>query len=312
MAFLGRYHQRRALQQNFDSALVYFQRALALDSTFAPAWAGLADIYVDLAEYHLMPASAALPLAMTASSRAVALDDRSAEVSFSVGYVRVAAWDLDGAAEAYGRAVDLKPGDASFRVSYALVLTFLGRGDEALAQAERARELDMDPLIQFRAMSVWTHLGRAAEVTGRMDSLMQAYPEFPIGLWHLANFQGSLGRYEDAIVSLETQIPLMQPDIVDEVGLLGFMYGMIGQKAKVQEMRERLDSLAEQGRFVSPIVWSFIYVGLGDHDEAFRQLEQAVLERDLWLPYLGVWYAFDPLRPDPRFAGLLTRVGLEP
>ena len=58
---LGRYHQRRALQQNFDSALVYFQRALALDSTFAPAWAGLADIYVDLAEYHLMPASAALP-----------------------------------------------------------------------------------------------------------------------------------------------------------------------------------------------------------------------------------------------------------
>jgi serine/threonine-protein kinase len=308
---LGRYHQRRALQQNFDSALVYFQRALTLDSTFAPAWAGLADTYVDLAEYHLIPASAVLPLAMTTSSRAVALDDRSAEAWSSVGYVRYAVWDFDGAAEAFGRAVALKPRDALVRVSYALVLMFLGRGDEALAQAERARELDRDPLIQFRAVSVWTHLGRAAEVTGRVDSLMQAHPAFPIGLWHLANFQGSLGRYEDAIASLQTQIPLMQPDIVDETGLLGFMYGMTGQKAKVQEMREQLDSLAEQGRFVSPVIWSFVYIGLRDHDEAFRQLERAVLERDLWLPYLGVWFVFDLLRSDPRFAALLTKVGLE-
>jgi len=309
---LGRYHQRRALQQNFDSALVYFQRALTLDSTFAPAWAGLADTYLDQAEYHLVPASAVLPLAMTAGSTAVALDDRSAEAWSSVGYARYAAWDFEEAATAFARAVDIKPRDASIRLSYALVLMFLGRGDEAIAQATRARDLDRDPLIQFRAISVWTHLRRGGEVTGRTDSLMRAHPAFPIGLWHLANLQGSLGRYRDAIGSLEAQIPLMRPDIVDETGLLGALYGVAGRESEARDMRERLDSLAEQGRFVSPVAWSFAYIGLRDHDEAFRQLDRAVLERDLWLPYLGVWFVFDPLRSDPRFAPLLAKLGLEP
>jgi len=52
-----------------------------------------------------------------------------------------------------------------------------------------------------------------------------------------------------------------------------------------------------------------IYMALGDKDRAFRWLDRCYEERSPWLAWLKT-DRLDPLRPDPRFADLLRRVGL--
>jgi hypothetical protein len=62
--------------------------------------------------------------------------------------------------------------------------------------------------------------------------------------------------------------------------------------------------------FISPAYIALIYIGLRQFDEAFTWLYRACEARDFVLTFLRVLHAFDPLRIDPRFGGLLEQLGL--
>ena len=72
---------------------------------------------------------------------------------------------------------------------------------------------------------------------------------------------------------------------------------------------DQLKELAKR-RYVSPINFVFIYVGLGEKDEAFQWLETCYQERDPQMTRLKVNPLFDPLRSDPRFTEFMRRIGL--
>lgn len=63
-------------------------------------------------------------------------------------------------------------------------------------------------------------------------------------------------------------------------------------------------------RYVSPFEIALVYIGLGEREQAFRWLEQALEERSFWLVLLNVDPRFDHLRADPQFQDLVRRVGL--
>jgi len=63
-------------------------------------------------------------------------------------------------------------------------------------------------------------------------------------------------------------------------------------------------------RYVDPTYRALVHHALGEHDMAFSLLELAYADRSAWMVHLKAEPMFDPLRPDPRFAELLARVGL--
>jgi hypothetical protein len=101
------------------------------------------------------------------------------------------------------------------------------------------------------------------------------------------------------------------------LALLGHAYAASGKTAEARQVLSDLHDLsesqdAESRRYVSPYTVAAIHTALGDKDQAFKWLEQAYEERDVWLMNLKVDPVFAKLRSDKRFQDLLTRTGLRP
>src|SRR6185503_19165396 len=136
----GRYLWNRRTKESLAQAIAQFRRAIALDSNYAAAYAGLADVYVILDAYAGTPASESFPLAKEAAERALALDDRLAEAHTALGRVRLHyERDLPGAGSEFRRAIECNPNYATAHHGYSIYLRDVGRFDDAIAEAERAR-----------------------------------------------------------------------------------------------------------------------------------------------------------------------------
>ncbi len=117
--------------------------------------------------------------------------------------------------------------------------------------------------------------------------------------------------YDEAISTLETQITLMGNDnISDEIGLLGYIYGQLGQTQKSHKQRERLDELSSKGFYVSPRARIRLYLGLNNLDKAIEILEKSIDDRSI-SPYFIRSYTDENLQNDPRFIELMKRMGIK-
>jgi tetratricopeptide (TPR) repeat protein len=114
--------------------------------------------------------------------------------------------------------------------------------------------------------------------------------------------------YADAIASYQQAIKLGDESPSTQISL-GSTYARAGEREKAQAI---LKSLQTSKEYRSPGELALLYAALGDWEEAFASLEKAYAGHDLQLQYLGVDPAFDPIRSDPRFTGLMRRVGLTP
>ena len=106
----------------------------------------------------------------------------------------------------------------------------------------------------------------------------------------------------------------MKGDEVDEVALLGNLYGRTGRRAQALEMLERLDELSRQGKYVSPALKAWIYAGLKERDKAILWLTKGYETRAhrMGLDIMWFKYVFEPIADDPRFKELLRKMNLEP
>ena len=105
----GRYSLNDYTEQGFTRACAYFEQALQIDSTYAPAYAGLADAYYGLSSIYVPPTEA-MPRSRAAARKALALDESLAEAHVSLAVVNlVYDWDWAAAETALQRALDLNP-----------------------------------------------------------------------------------------------------------------------------------------------------------------------------------------------------------
>ena len=115
------------------------------------------------------------------------------------------------------------------------------------------------------------------------------------------------GRLDDAILEF-TRAVQDSHDHPLAIGHLGYAYGLIGRRGEAEKSLASLRELARH-RYVLPSSTALVWLGLGDHDQVFASFDQAFDEREARMTHLKVDPTFDPLRSDPRFTGLLRRVG---
>ena len=139
----GRFYWDKRTPESLNMAVDYFTQAIARDPNYAAAYVGLADTYNLLSEYTVMPYREAFSRALAAARKAVQLDDSLAEAHCSLAYASFwGAWDAVTAEREFKRALRLKPDLAVAHHWFATFLSTQGRPAEALAEIDRAQQLD--------------------------------------------------------------------------------------------------------------------------------------------------------------------------
>lgn len=307
----GRHLWSRRTQVALEGAEEQFQRAIARDPLFAPAYAGLADVYLLQAGYGYRPELEGLHKARTAVHRALELDESLAEAHASKGQILRA--DRDWAAEEreYQRAIQLNPNYATAHQWHATLLAALGRGEEAAREIGVA--LELDPLSHAIRVTSGILRFTARDYEGALadfERTLELEPRFFSTQAWLLLLWCHRGEYDSAMKAWEG-LRELHPDPRLAHYSKSYVLACRGD-------REGALAVLREGGASDPGWTALVRARLGDIDEAFDLLEGFiddpswrlfVLQRSL-LFYIRVGPWFDPLRDDPRFEGLLRRMNM--
>jgi serine/threonine protein kinase/Tfp pilus assembly protein PilF len=306
----GRYSWNKRTAEGVTEGVRYFEEAIAQDQSYALAYTGLADCFALQLDYRGVPVAEGMQRAKEFALRAIALDDTLAEAHTSLGWVQfIYDWDWDGANRAFRRALELNPRYATARQWYAWLLIAHGRVEEALAEGRLAFELDPASVSIRRSLGWLMYYARqydgAAEQLRRVIELNPTSEESHriLGLVRLQQ-----GRLEEAEIAFREAISLSTELAYSRAGLAHVTAGA-GRTGEAREILAALYAQAKE-RYVSPVAFATVHIGLGEIDPAFAWIERAEQERRGWLCYLKVEPLLDPLRSDPRFERLLEKMRL--
>jgi eukaryotic-like serine/threonine-protein kinase len=308
----GRYlYWNKRTGENLHKAIEYFQSALREDPTHAPAYAGLADCHNALGTVVIGvgPPMEARRRAEEAAVKALEIDPALAEAHSALGSVKHFNWDWEAAEREFKLAIELNPNYAQAHSLYAGYLMSRGRVEESLAAANRSRELD--PF----SLSISVHRGfllgnarRYDEAIEQLRRVIAMDPNNYQAYWFLSHIYAFNGQLDEAVAASEKAVSLSRK-APGALGMLGLVYGLAGRRGEATEVLNELLEHNER-RYVTPVALAWVYIGLGNKDQAFVWLEKAYQERTNYIPWLKVNPIADSLRSDPRFADLVRRVGL--
>ena len=308
----GRYFWNKRTAEGFKKGVEYFEHAIALDTNYALAYAGLADCYQLLNGYMSRPPRELIPKAKAALLKALQLDDTLAEAHTSLAHLLRREWNWSVAEKEFKRAIELNPNYATAHHWYSTYLIMMARFDEALAEIKMAHELDPLSLAVNRSGGILFYLTR--QYDRAIEQLLETvelepnfgYTHFVLGLVYAAK-----GMYDEAIKQYRKTHQTLSGKGLEPTACLGYIYALSGRRGEAQKVLDQLRGLSDQG-YELHYHTALIYLALGDKDQAFAWLEQAYNERDEELGLLKVDPMLDSLRADPRFVSLLERVGLGP
>ncbi len=311
-AFLkGRYLWTRFTPEDFTRAVEQFREAIRLDPNYAQAHVGIADYYNWAAIFGLGSPDDNFPLAKAAAIRALEIDESLAEAHAALAFTNLCyEWDWLGAEHRFRRAIELNSNYGPAHQWYANLLAGQGRFAEAISEINHA--LGINPLSMMdRSMAGWTyyHARQYERAEQELRAALEIDRNFSNCYLMLGFVYERLGRYDESISVLHKALELMTGSVVP-LWPLAYTLATRGHKKEAREIVARLHEHS-QNHYVSPYFFAVIYTGLGETEEAFIWLDKAIESHDEWLIWLGVEPKLDPLRSDPRFAGLLKRVGLK-
>ncbi|MGC1223916.1 MAG: tetratricopeptide repeat protein, partial [Candidatus Sulfotelmatobacter sp.] len=309
----GRYAWNQRNVPGFRQAIEYFNQALEKDPEFALAYSGLADCHTLLTLYG--DGIGNMAEAKVAAEKALQLDSTLSEAHTSLAAVKVLHdWDWQGAEQEFRRAIELNPNFARAHHWYGnLLLGPEGRHEEAVAELERARELDPLSLI------VNADAGFGYYLAGRYELALQAYrkvlavnPNFIPVLFYLAKYYRQTGQYD-----------LWLKESVENDRLSGFpdrgqslqrLYAQGGFRATMEEMArpQEVGNLGKPKPFrIDSCSSAEANAALGRNAAALNALEDCYRWSEPALIYLKVDPVWTNLHSEPRFQALLGRLHLQ-
>src|SRR5438132_1568723 len=274
----GRHSWSKRTEGDLKEAMGLFERAIALDPTYALAHSGLADCHLLLGEYTAASTADILAQARPHAYRAPELDGKLAEAHASLGLISLYDYDWATSEREFKRAIELRSGYATAHHWYAILLVSLGRFEEARAEAERALELDPASAIVNNLVGVVFYESRNYDkAIAAFRKTLELNPGFAPAREVLACAYASMGRKADALAELDQ----IKASATEHVGMRAWILAVAGDAAGARALMPELERRPglEQGH---PAALGALHGMLGDNDHAFVLLEQAYAERD-WM-----------------------------
>jgi pentatricopeptide repeat protein len=291
--------------------LEYFQKAIEQDPSYALAYAGLADGFLVLSFFDASPAKAFGKRGNAAARKALEICPDLAEALTPLGMTQATVeWNWTDAELNHKRALEVNPNFWLAHTHYAMLLSSMGRHEEAVREVRRGLELEPFTLVASHHFA-WIHIraGLYNEAATQCRAAVELDPTFAMGRHWLGLALELQGLYQEALPELEMAERQAGNTAVSLELVRG--YAVSGRIDDARRLLAQMHQKFEQS-YAEPYGFAIAYAALGDVEQAFHWLECASQERSGWF---AMWANGDPrlasLRGDPRMAELIRRMGIE-
>jgi len=296
----GRYFWNKRTADGLKKATYYFNQAIKTDPNYSLPYAGLANIY-QLSDHP--------QLARLEVQKALDLDDRSAEAHNSLArLLYLFDRDWEGAEREFQRALELNHNYAPAHHWYSMYLALGGRKQQALAEAEKAYELDpLSPVVGANLAKILQEAGQNDKAIEQAKKTLDLEPDSAVTHAVLGIAYQDKRMYAEAITEYKRALQLGGAP-GEMRGLLGYAYAVSGNRIGAEKIIAELKALWP-GHTHAALDLAVVFSGLGDKKDALYWLDKAQDLHVSDLIGLGQDSHFVKLRSDPRFQALVQRVG---
>ena len=300
----GRFYAIKRTAKDAKQAIEYYQQAVAIDPSYALAYAGLAESNWFLALYSYPQVNEVVPKARELALKALELDHSLAEPHSILGVICFN-YDHDFACmeRETKRAIELKPSYAEGHRRYGLLLQFQGRFEEARIAFRRALELDpLSPVTNFNYAELLFFERKYDESETLSRKNVELDPNFWYAHLQLFYVHRMKRDYASAVEELaKVQDARGEPDAAKLIresftdgDWLGFLRKITGERSRLK---------------LYPYFVATFFAELGEKDKAFATLNEALETKDQHTDQMNVDPYMNPLRDDPRFQEVLKKAG---
>jgi len=304
----GRFYASKLTAEGFKTGIDYLNQAIAEDPEYALAYAGVANAYHHVSNFHLRPAESLVQV-KAAAEKALALDEDLAEAHALLALV-AANYDRQPqeAEKRFKRALELAPNNVLAHRWYGCFLMTQGRLAAAIAQFCRARELDpLSPMLNVLMSLTYFFARQPNKALEHARKSFAIDPNFWFGYWSAALAHEQSGQLIEALGQLEKAGECDASPWITAVRAR--VYAKLGRNEIARAMLNEVNQSAA-AQWVAPYLVATVYFALDEMDQGFEWLEKAFDEYDENLNYMAVDPVLDSSRSDPRFMDLLSRAGL--
>ncbi len=308
-AFLrGRFHWNTFTEESFKQAIFFYQKAVALDPNYAVAYAGIADYFMWLGIFGVLPPKDSYQKAKATAQKAVALDPTLAEAFAALGFAELCGdYDWTTSEKNIRRALEINPNYAVAHNWLAISLYTAGRFDEGIEHAKKSIELDPLTYQNYRTLSWGFYFSRRFEES--LAVINRTIEKFPMTGTAYANrswLLRSTNRPEEAFRDSEKALQTAGKSIFVLTGHAQ----ALASAGKLVEAEQLIEAIKTNpaAKYVSQYQIALVYCYAKQPEKALAALERAWTDRDGWLVWLGIEPALDILRDDARFQSLIERV----
>lgn len=307
----GRFFWNKRSEEGLKTAIRYFEQAIEKDPHYAVAWAGIADSYSLLGEYGNIPRKELYPKARAAVNKALEIDDQLAEVHTSLASIlMLSEWDWANSEKEFKLALELNPNYATAHHWYSQWFLNMGRLEESLRMISRAAELDPISQAILKDQGLALYYNRQYDEAVEMAlKTLELDPTYAAAHRLLSLAYQAKGMFAEAIVENQ-KWGALTGNKVEATVTLAQLYAVSGQ---AEEARRLIDGVQRDQIAMDQISrgLALVYTALGEHDVAFKYLENSYERHEESILTLKVDPKVDPLRADPRFTALLRKIGIE-
>jgi serine/threonine protein kinase/Tfp pilus assembly protein PilF len=291
-------------------AIALCEQAIEIDPTYAAAYAWLSVMYSQFVYFGYAAATELYPRARAAAKKALELDDTLAEAHFSLGMLLLRQnWDFSGAERELRRSLELNPDYWGGQLGLSQVNRYRGRFDEAIAAGKRALELESPLGIVATILGLGYHCARRFDsAIGQFQKILEIDPSNAGAHVLLAETYACAGQREKAIKECEQTLAVGGSMEIFRLHAAA-SYAKIGKTEEARKILQEVESAWKPGNPMSYFI-AAVHARLLEKDAAFEWLEKAFHQHETLLVEIKVYPMFDNLHDDPRFDGLVKRIGI--
>ena len=302
----GRHHLYKSTRAGWISAVEFFEQAIAKEPQYALAYAGIGFCLGHLWYFGFLPGEEAVPKWRAATQRALELDDRLADAHINRANLQFYyEWNWPDAERGYKRALELTPNSAQAHLWYGMYLVSTDRTDHAVSEGKRAQNLDpLSLLINLFVGFIYVRTDHPDDALEHVRRMAEIESEFYGVHWLMGRIHLMKGNNEEAVTALQRALAGGEHPTI--LSTLGAAYSRLGKRDEAMAVLQRLMAMKREQRAIDI---ARIYAELDECETALDWLDKACDEHCGEFVYLGILDFWKNLRPNPRFQGLLRRIG---
>jgi TolB-like protein/Flp pilus assembly protein TadD len=295
----GMFHVNTISPAGFELAIDYFERSLDIDPGYAPAYAGIAYVWIAKLQMKRLSYAEAVPLIFENIQRALELDPNYPESNYIMALASVQAWNWEKSEKAFKKAINLNPNHELAHAHYSHLLMMLNRPDEAVRECEIALKLDpLNDFIMTLVAGVYMTAGRVEEGIRLVRKAYEINPQSILARGGYTRSYVIEGNYEKAFELFAQSLDhdsVLSAEVRKE-------FKSRGWDAAMGKLASLLES-SPGSKDIRSFRIANLYYKAGEYEKALDWFEIAYEVHHIDLAY-AFWPGArkDTIRTDPRYA----------